>query len=127
MKTILLILIITIQTIYAADYYYKNNNKVTLTPINSIQRSNSNINYYQTQRGTILGITNKIIIKMKNNNNLEKYLEEFDLILEKIFINNAYLIRVKDKNNTLFISNRLSEKLDVIYAHPDFIKKRISR
>jgi len=40
---------------------------------------------------------------------------------------NLYLFKSSSKSVTIDITNRLSEKQDVQYAQPDFIKKIIKR
>ncbi|MBU1658102.1 hypothetical protein KKG72_03505 [bacterium] len=128
MKRTFLIIMTLIQVGCANDnYYYKNNQKVTITPSNSISRSNSNIDYYQDNQGIVLGVTDKLIVKLKDDKELEQILNEFNLTLEKTLNKNLYLLKTSNKNLTVDISNRLSEKEDIEYSHPDFIKQRMSR
>ncbi len=127
MKIVLFFIVLT-QFLYASDnYYYKNNKKVTIIPTVSLLRATSTIDYYKNDRGIVLGVSDKLILKLQDGNDIQDYLLEFNLIIEKLLAKNLYLLRVKDKSLTIDISNRLSEKEDVLYAHPDFIKKRISR
>ncbi|MEA3371687.1 MAG: hypothetical protein U9Q40_10140, partial [Campylobacterota bacterium] len=77
--------------------------------------------------GIVLGVSDRLILKLKNPQNLKEYLLEFDLKIERSLSENIYLLQVSDKKLTLEISNRLSEKEDVEYAHPDFIKQRKKR
>lgn len=128
MKNIIIIFVVLIQYGYANDnYYYNNNQKVTITPNNSISRSNTNIDYYQNDKGIVLGVTDKLIVKLKDDKNLEQVLNEFTLKIEKTLSKNLYLLKTTNKNLTIDISNRLSEKEYIEYSHPDFIKKRIAR
>lgn len=128
MKKITSVLILLIQLGCASDnYYYKNNQKVSIKPSTSVLRSDVGIDYYQNDKGILLGVTDKLIVKLKNSNNLKKYLVEFNLIMEKTLGKNLYLLKAQEKSLTIDISNRLSEKEDVVYAHPDFIKQRVRR
>ena len=128
MKNIIIIFIVLIQYGCANDnYYYKNNQKVTITQSVSMLRSNINIDYYQNNQGIVLGVTDRLIVKLKDNKDLEQTLNEFNLRLEKTLSKNLYLLKTINKNLTIDISNRLSEKEYIEYSHPDFIKKRISR
>ncbi len=127
MKNII-ILIALFQFGCASDnYYYKNNQKVSITPNTSISRSDSSMDYYENEKGIVLGVTDKLIVKLKDTNSLQKYLNKFNLTLEKTLTENLYLLKVENRSLTIDISNRLNEKEDVKYAHPDFIKKRMSR
>lgn len=122
-KTITIILILFVQPGCASDNYYRNNLKVSIKPIPSLSKSNSRVDYYQNEHGTVLGVSNKLIVKLKDSSSLEYCLDEFNLTLEKTLGKNLYLLKSSDKNLTIDISNRLNEKDDVKYAHPDFIKK----
>jgi hypothetical protein len=117
-----------VQFACASDmYYYKNNQRATLTPETSISRSSSIIDYYKTDSGVTVGVTDKIIVKFNSDADIKKYLNEFNLTIEKKLGKNLFLLKAENKRLTIDISNRLSEKDDIEYAHPDFIKKRVSR
>ena len=123
-----MITIAILQFVSAKDnFYYQNNQKIIICPLYSVSRNNSQINYYKNNQGIVLGITDKLILKLKNNKYLDNILAEFNLTLEKTLSNNMYLLKTVNKNSTIDISNRLSEKKYVKYSHPDFIKKRINR
>lgn len=128
MKNIIILFIVLIKYGYANNsYYYKNNQKIDLVPINNTSRNISKIDYYQNNQGVVFGVTDKLILKLKDSKYLDSVLSEFNLTLEKTLSNNMYLLKTTNKNLTIDISNRLSEKKYVKYAHPDFIKKRINR
>jgi len=74
-----------------------------------------------------VGITNNIIIKLDNNQTLNKYLNDFNLTKIKKLGKNLFLVKVSDSNQTLKISNQLTKTEGIKYAHPDFIKKRVKR
>lgn len=118
-----------VQTACASDtYYYQNNNQKYITPaFNVANRSNPKIDYYLTDNNQLIGVSNKLIIKLNDNTSIQKYLDEYGLILVKKITENTFLLQTSNKNLTLEIANRLHEKQDVEYAHPDFIKRRIKR
>ncbi len=126
-QTITIALMLFVQSGCASDNYYRNNVKVSITPISSISGSNSNVDYYQNEKGIVLGVSNKLLVKLKDSASLANYLDEFNLTLEKTLGKNLYLLKSSDKNLTIDIANRLNEKDDVEYSHPDFIKKRMRR
>lgn len=124
-KTVTIMLILFTQVGCASDsYYYNNSKKIHLELKPSHIRSNQTTDYYQNERGIVLGVTNKLILKLKNSKNLENYLQEYNLIMEKSLGENLYLLKVSNKHLTIETSNRLTEKEDVEYAHPDFIKRK---
>ncbi len=128
MKKFIIISILLTQFLNAADnYYYKNGKVAILTPLNSTMRSLENIDYYQNERGVVFGVKNTLLLKLEDEQNLQNYLNEFDLTVKKSLDKHLYLLQTIDKSLTIDIANRLSEKEDVAYAHPDFIKKRVRR
>ena len=115
-------------SLYSQEYYYyENGKKVQLEKRITISRNNSSVDYYQNNTGILLGVSDKIILKLKLHDNLEKYLKLYDLNIIKKMSKNLYLVNVKDKSLTLEIANSLSQKEDVLYAQPDFIKKNLRR
>jgi len=124
----LFIFIILVTSLFSQEYYYyKNTQKISLKKLSSTSRAQINIDYYTNDKGLILGVSDKIVVKLKLHDNLEKYLKMYDLHIEKIISKNLYLLGVKDKSVTLEISNTLNQQEDVIYAQPDFIKKSLRR
>jgi len=112
------------------SYYYDNNKKVGLIPLSKISRSitsQATIDFYQTEQGHEVGIYNKILLKIKAGADVQLLLAPNDMTIEEQLSPGLYLIVVPSNELAIDLSNRLSEQPDVEYAHPDFIKKRISR
>jgi len=127
MKNLLLFLFV-VTSLYSQEYYYyKNAQKVVLEKAVTLLRNTSNIDYYQNNAGIILGVSDKIILKLKLHDNFDKYVKLYDLHTVKMISENLYLVKVSDKSLTLEIANSLSQKKDVMYAQPDFIKKNLRR
>ena len=123
----LFFLLIFLQLVADNNYYYRNTQQVFLQSLPYPLETNASIDYYNTKNMLVVGVTNKLIIKIKDKKSLENYLNEFNLKIVKSLTKNLYLLQTKDKSLTLDISNKLSQKEDVEYAHPDFIKKKILR
>jgi hypothetical protein len=96
-------------------------------PITKNSRDISKTNYYQTSQGIILGVTNKLIIKLNNKKYLQQISNDFNITLEKELGNNIYLFTTQNNTRTLDIANKLTQEKYVTYAHPDFIKRRFFR
>ncbi len=112
----------------AQEFYYHNNQRIQLKQIPKLSHKNSNaIKYYQNEQGNILGITKQIILKISDESQIGLYAMEFNLSIEKKLTRTLYLVKVSDKNLTLETANNLSLKEGIVYAHPDFIKRRESR
>lgn len=127
MRKVTLLLCIAVFVSANDLYYYKNGVKELLYPLSSVTRASNKIDYYENEKGNRLGVSNKIIIKMTNSTNLQSYLLDYSLTLEKSLGDNLYLLQTEDKTKTIDLANKLHEKVDVEYAHPDFFKKRILR
>lgn len=128
MKRVLLIFVICLNIGCAnSKYIYNDNEKILLSPVQTLTRSTSDIDYYTTEKDIEVGVNTNILVKFNDNSNLENYLSEFDLIQIKKISENLYLFQTTDKSLTIDISNSLHEKDDVKYAHPDFLKKMIKR
>lgn len=128
MKNIILVFWLLLQVAFASDkYYFENNKKVMLTPIKNISRSIKKIDYYKNENGVTLGATNKLILKLKDDSNLQKYLNDYNLTIKSKLGKNLYLLKTENNNLAIDTANALKLKKDVVYSHPDFIKKIISR
>jgi len=130
MKNIIFTLLLFLQYAHAYDnnyYYYKNGQKTDLIPITKNARDISKTNYYQTAQGIVLGVTNKLIVKIDNTEYLQQISNDFNITLEKELGNNIYLFTTQDNTRTLDIANKLTQEKYIKYAHPDFIKRRFFR
>lgn len=111
----------------SSTYYYQGGEKQVLTPIENEQRSNQDVDYYETQDGLKVGVTNTLLVKFLDTKNLDSYLSEYNLEVEEELLTNLYKLKTKDRSLTIQIANALSQKDDIKYAHPNFIKTRIER
>ena len=128
MGKVLILFTIFIICVCADDiYYYKDGTKVYLAPLDFPSRNGLKADYYQNDRGVVLGVTDKLIVKFKDTGYLKKVMKDFALFLDKRISKDLYVLKTGNKDLTIDISNRLSKKIYIEYAHPDFIKRRISR
>jgi hypothetical protein len=110
-----------------STYYYQNNKKVLLTPSSQNLRSVSSIDYYTDEEGRVLGINNALLVKLKEGVALSDILDDYNLTFVKELTLRMYLLTTTSKEETISIANQLYESGLVEYAHPDFLKKRLSR
>lgn len=113
------------------NYYYQNNKKIYLThlttPSSTLLKNNPDVDYHKNENGIILGVGDKIIVKIKDGVEIDNLLSQFNLSFEKMLAKNLYLLKVENKNLAIDTSNRLSEHNEVEYAQPDFLKIRYGR
>ena len=127
MKIFIFLSILIVNCFSSDIFYYKNSKKVFLTAYNSLSRASSSIDYYKNENGIILGVKDTILIKIKDALQIDSVLDGFDVVIDKKLSSNMYLIKVTNKSETIDISNKLSQKEEVVFAHPDFIKNRVYR
>lgn len=128
MKLIFITILLYQSCIAGDSFYYKNNEKVDIAPYSNQSRSfNSDILYWKNENGVVLGISNLLLVKFITEIDMPKYLSRYNLSIEKNLGEGLYLLKTQGKTYTIDISNRLNEKEDVKFAHPDFIKKRVKR
>jgi hypothetical protein len=114
------------------DFYYQNNKKVFLTPLEISQNfqkidSNQTINYYKTQNNMTVGVSKEIIIKIKEKKVLKALLKKYPISLKTKLTSQLYVLESNSTSVTLEVSNQLYHDENVSYAHPNFIKKIVKR
>lgn len=128
MKKIITILILLTTWSYADEiYYYQSGKKIQLTPIQPLFRTLSKRDYYTNSSGTLLGVSDRLLVKLQDRSYLKNILQEYKLTLLKEIDANLFLCKTQDKNLTIQIANTLTKKDFVKYAHPDFMKKLYRR
>jgi len=123
MKQLLILVFLTLTLFSAeqANFYYERGKKVSLEAIPSVQRSVNNINYYQHANGSVVGVSDKILVKFKHFD--ESLLKKYSLSIKKQYSPLLYLLKNENTLSTLDISNQLFNEDSIEYAHPDFIRK----
>jgi len=128
MKQIIPIMIILLFANASDNFYYQNDKKIELTPIKNIEKlqkkdSNQTINYYKTEQGQTVGVTQEIIIKIEDKKSLEPLLNKYNLNLKQNLTTKLYVVETNNNQETLEIANSLYTEENVSYAHPNFIKR----
>lgn len=124
-------------------YYYQNGKKISLSPLqdestasqNSIASSmtrgsttqTDDLLYYTDNQGRELGVTNRIILKVKEGADIDSLFKAYKLTLDKDLKNGIYSVTTQSTDEVVDLANTLYEHTDIEYAHPDFyirIKRR---
>jgi len=122
----MLFFLFILQACAKDSYYYQNGKRVSLEPMDTIQRDNS-IKYYRDSYGTNLGVTDEILVKSIDYKALKGYAKEYNFNIVKEIAPNIYLLKVPNRDKTIEIANALYQKSSIIYSHPNFIKNVIRR
>jgi len=110
------------------NFYYQNDKKVILTPIqtfNTFQKMDSNhtIVYFKTPKGQTVGMGQEIIVKLKDTKALDSLVKKYAVNIKTKLTDKLYVLEVNSTKETLEITNELYLDANVSYAHPNFIKK----
>jgi hypothetical protein len=134
MKKILFFITISLSLNASNHFYYQNNKKVFLTPLEisqNFQKIDSNqtdkIHFYKTAKGQIVGISKELIVKIKEEKVLDSLVVKYQVIVKKKLAQKLYLMEIKSTEKTLDICNKLYQENNVSYAHPNFIKRIVKR
>jgi len=116
---IIIILTILIYNVLAEDnYFYQNNKKVFVKPVEVFERTLNQNKIYKTADST-LGVSKDILLKFKVLD--LSILDKYGVKVKKNLGHNVYLVYVA--NGSVFdVANRLYNDSKIEYAHPDFIK-----
>jgi hypothetical protein len=110
----------------AQDFYYKQNKKVLLTPLQDdtakLQRSTEmqELKYYKTPSNIIVGVKDEILL---HTHEIDALMQEYGFTLIQELSTNLYLVRFSDKKRTLEQANTMHEDARVKFAHPNFYKQ----
>ena len=129
MSKILFLFLIVFTFSVASDlYYFQNGKKVYLTPLSDKTRAmDKNTKFYTTPRGETIGISDTILVKTVPKINIEILAKKYNVKVVKRVLINVYLLQVDDISKTLDFSNKLFNDDNIIYAHPNFLRKKTTR
>ena len=122
-------ILIIATTLFSGEvFYYQFGEKVFLNKLPISKSSGSDVVYYKNRNGSVVGVKSTIIAKCKEDEKLCKKAFDMDAILsvEKIS-STMYLLTIKKEVDIFEVSNTLYEKDEIIFAHPDFLKKKKRR
>lgn len=126
MRKLLFLFLSVAFALHAESFYYNNNQKVQLTPLpKSLVQSKSategaQMEYYTTPNSTLVGISDEILIQTED---IEYVLKCYGVELLAKLGNNIYLLRAKERAQTLELANKLYEDEKIELAHPNFSKE----
>lgn len=115
-----LFIFFTIYIFSSDTFYYQNNQKIKLLKLT--QGDILSTHYYKTPQNKIIGVSNEIIIKLKNETHIQDLSTKYNFIILDKLSDKIYLVQVQNNNQTLDIANLLHYENDIEYAQPNFIK-----
>jgi len=127
MQKAVMFFLVLVQYGCSSDFYYKDHKKVILKPVTEAESRSEKVRYYKTMEGIHVGITNKILVKLAKDVSIEPYVKKYHLVRVRQLSASMYLVEVGSLDQTLDIANALDKEKGVMYANPDFIKRRVLR
>ena len=111
-----------------AHYYREDGFKIVLSPYSFTgEMDKDSADYYINSESIVVGVTDRLILKLKKGIELKIYLDAFNLELLDEIAPDTFLLRVSSRSDTLSITNQIYDTQGVEYVHPDFIKRRLRR
>jgi hypothetical protein len=129
MKSLFFLVLLSFLSLFAQEptFYYESGKKVHLDLLTNTLRATKKVDYYENEKGIVLGVSDKMLVKMVTTKNLAMLVKSLHLHLIKKFSSRLFLFQTPSKEQTLAIANSLYQRDDVVFAHPDFIKKHFKR
>lgn len=125
-RTLLLLLLPLF--LWSSDYYYRQGQKVALSPMaESRSGDGDQVRYYRDASGRTLGVDDNLLFKVENGVDADALLVEYNLTLVKSLGYGLYVAKGTGSGQTLEIANRLYLDQRVRFAHPDFHMERGQR
>ncbi len=117
------------MTLFSSEvFYYQFGEKVFLNKLPISKSSSSDIVYYKTRNGTRVGVRNTILAKCSASEEVcKKAFDLEDIVKVEKISNTISLLTLKKGADVFKISNMLYQKDEIVFAHPDFIKKKKRR
>lgn len=105
-------------------YYYDGDEKRILTPESTTQqRSSDGVHYYKDENDVLMGVSNRIIVKVAPQLDLEALMKAHGLTMSEKLTSELYVLSAPNADMSLDIANALTQEDGIIFAHPDFIKE----
>lgn len=127
MRKAIMFFLVLVQYGCSSDFYYKDHKKIILKPVTEAESRSEEVRYYKTMEGIQVGITNKILVKLAKDISIEPYVKKYHLKHIRQLSASMYLVEVGSLDQTLDIANALDKEECIVYASPDFIKRRVLR
>ncbi len=121
----LALLMMTAILANAESSFYERGELTQLEKITSSRSAdNSGIEYYKTQNGQKVGITDEILVKCKSGIDCNALLAKFNLTDISNVTETILLVKIKEYDDIFSVCRELFESEKVEFAHPNFIKQR---
>jgi hypothetical protein len=112
----------------APSYYLDHGRRIDLTPLKGPEtrsQSPEQILYFKDPQGRKLAIGKRLIVRFKDKQAIEEYLDRYHLKLLKVYrLGSMYLLEAPTPREAIDAANALSELPEVLFAQPDIATQR---
>ena len=109
-------------------YYLDHGRRIDLTPVKAPEtrsRHSEPLLYFKDPQGRKLAIGKRLIVRFKDEQAIEEYLERYHLKLLKAYrLGSMYLLEAPTPQEAIEAANTLSELPEVLFAQPDIATQR---
>ncbi len=129
----LLLFLFFVPLLTAGEFFYMNGGKrIELTPVpeknGAMLREVPKTLRFKDPKGREIAIENRLIVKFRSVENLDDYLNIYNLhVVKKFSFGNMYLLEAPTPKAAMDAANALCEMPDVEFAQPDIMRKRMLR
>jgi len=122
------LLVFLATLLYGGEYYYEFGKKVELTPaMDSRDSTNSDIHVYKTRDGKKVKFKHEVMIKFKDDIDIEDFFKSFNIKNYKRISEKVYLVKPPKDMDVIVLAKDMYESNKLVYAIPNKInnyKKR---
>ncbi len=109
----------------ASESYYDRGELVELKKVlTSRSATDTGVEYFSTQSGQKIGITDEILVKCKANVDCKDLLKQFNQLNVSKLTDTIFIVKIENFDTIFSLSRALYESGKVEFAHPNFIKER---
>ena len=109
-------------------YYYKGGKKRALTPIERGKlRSYDTTLYFRDKIGIKLGVTNKLLVKLKESVLIVDVEDRYRVRFVRKVTPKILMFEAESPMECINVANKMVENKDAVFAHPDFISTKQRR
>ncbi len=122
----LFFLILSLNFLYANNFYYEFDKKIEVTEIKE-SSDLEGVKEYLTNDGRTVKFANEILVQCKQNAYCNDDFEDLTLTNIEQIDSTFFLIKLDDSQNIFEYCEKLHQKDDIQSAHPNFINQRKKR
>ena len=111
----------------ASDFYYQDGKKVEVVKVQEKLNNSSDISYYKTSTGHMIGVKNDALVECNEGVDCLKVLSKYETTSIISLTDTIYKVEISKDKNIFKFTQKLYDNANVKIAHPNLRKKRVRR